>query len=164
MYAGILPYAVHRGDLWLLLGKERAFPDFSGSNLWAPFGGGVERGESLEEAALREGYEETMGIFGTPAQLRAKVDPTPWRHRGGMTLLLRVRYDRHLPAYFRRFYRYTTHCRKDCEGWYEKTAVKWVRLEDVLPRSRLALRPEFHRTLRSLQRHIAAQHSQIYRH
>ncbi len=114
MYAGILPYAVHRGTLWVLLGKERAFPDFPGSNLWAPFGGGVEEGESLEDAALREGYEETMGVFGTPSQLKRRVDPTPWYHRGGMTRLLRVRRDRNLPSYFRRFYRYTTHCRKDC--------------------------------------------------
>ena len=164
MYAGILPYAVHRGTVWFLLGKERAFPDFPGSNLWAPFGGGVEQGESLEDAALREGYEETMGIFGTPAKLGAKVDPAPWYHRGGMTRLLRVRYDPKLPQYFRRFYRYSTHCRKSCEGWYEKTAVRWFRLEDLLHPSRLALRPEFRKTLRSLQRHLMAHHSQIHRH
>ena len=149
-YAGILPYAIHNNRILLLLGKEKREAGWSGSQRWAPFGGGVDPGESLQQAALREGYEESMGLLGTPSSMRGKG--RRWRHEGGMTLLLPLKYDAALPGYFRRFYKYAQRCRpssQSCpEGWYEKTHIRWVPLSKV---QQLDLRPEFRRTLRSLR-------------
>jgi len=149
-YGGVLPYTVVGGKVAVLLGKELKVDGWSGSNLWAPFGGGIDPGESACNAALREGYEETMGMFGTPAELKDKVDDTPWIHKGGLTYLLRIPYDRQLPTYFRNFYRYSRACKaQTCpEGWYEKTKLKWVWLHKL---SEQKLRPEFRETLSSLQ-------------
>ena len=159
-YAGILPYAVVRGEPVLLLGKEVHINGWSGSGLWAPFGGGVDPGESLHAAALREGYEETMGVFGTPRQLAARIRragarAARWRHRGGMTLLMPLELDRNLPRHFRNFYLYSRRCRRqECpEGWYEKTHIRWVPLRK-LREDDLRLRPEFRRTLPSLRRRL----------
>ena len=56
MAAGILPWSVDdSGQLVLLLGRE------ADTGHWAGFGGARDRGESLYDTALREGYEESMG-------------------------------------------------------------------------------------------------------
>lgn len=60
------------GQVLLLLGHDPARPD---APYWFTIGGGVEVGETLEEAAVRELQEET-GIEVTEAQLGAPV------HRG----------------------------------------------------------------------------------
>jgi 8-oxo-dGTP pyrophosphatase MutT (NUDIX family) len=149
-YGGVLPYAEHQGQVWLLLGQELRVPGWSGSEKWSPFGGGVEPGETLEMAAVREGYEESMGLLGRPASMRTRG--LHWSHEGGLTLLLPLEYDRRLPQYFRRFFRYAQRCQQTCpEGWYEKTQIRWVALEHV---DAMDLRPEFRRTLRSLRRKL----------
>jgi 8-oxo-dGTP pyrophosphatase MutT (NUDIX family) len=154
-YAGILPYAMVRGEPVLLLGREKKIPGWRGSGLWAPFGGGVEAGESLRAAALREGYEETMGMLGTPGQLSRGIHPAPWRHTGGATWLLPIPYHKQLSAYFRNFYLYSQHCHKTgCPtGWYEKTEIRWVPLRKVHSQH---LRPEFRQTLPSLRQMFAS--------
>lgn len=154
-YAGILPYAIVRGEVAVLLGKEIHIDGWNGSNKWAPFGGSIDPGETVHAAAMREGYEETMGMFGTPRDLERRVDPEPWTHQGGATYLLRISYDKRLPSYFRNFLRYSQTCTSgQCpEGWYEKTQLKWVWLRKL---HRENLRPEFRDTLRSLQQRMQA--------
>lgn len=152
-YGGILPYALVGGQLWLLLGREMRVDNWSGSQRWSPFGGGVDPGESGWKAALREGYEETMGLFGTPKEMAKRVDRKPWRNnRHEYTLLMPVEYDRNIPRYFRNFYRYAKRCKGKCpEGWFEKTEVRWVRWEQM---RHMELRPEFTKSLSSLKRHL----------
>ena len=106
-YGGVLPYAWSaHGQPLLLLGREQYGKNWSGSRRWSPFGGGVDPGETPARAALREGYEETMGLFGTPAELARRVDRKAWKHKGGVTLLLPVDHDPSLPRYFRNMYKY----------------------------------------------------------
>ena len=56
--SSILPACVHKGTLYFLFGKENDLADTPG---WSDFGGGVEPGEDLFDAALREGGEELTG-------------------------------------------------------------------------------------------------------
>ena len=156
-YGGLLPYAWVKGQPVLLLGREMYLPRWDGSRRWAPFGGGVHSGEKPYRAALREGYEETMGLFGTPRELARKVDRKAWKHAGGLTLLLPVKYDKNIPAYFRNFFRYAQACKgRACpEGWYEKTQIQWVPLARL---DRVSLRPEFQSTLPQLRRHFRRLH------
>jgi 8-oxo-dGTP pyrophosphatase MutT (NUDIX family) len=62
--AGILPVARREdGKLCMLLGKERYVPRWKGSLKWSAFEGGRQSGESVEDAAAREFYEETAGTL-----------------------------------------------------------------------------------------------------
>ncbi len=56
---------VHEGDHVLLGMKKRGF----GNGLWNGFGGKVEQGETIEEAAIRELHEEA-GIHATQLDKR----------------------------------------------------------------------------------------------
>ena len=62
MGAGILPVALYRGCIYLLLGQER------NDLLWSDFGGSTEIKNNTREypfiTAIREGGEELNGILG----------------------------------------------------------------------------------------------------
>ena len=80
-YGGVLPYAWSaHGQPLLLLGREQYGKNWSGSRRWSPFGGGVDPGETPARAALREGYEETMGPSGPRLSWRGA-----WTARRGST-------------------------------------------------------------------------------
>lgn len=51
---GAILFTIKGGKVHVILGKE--------SSGWLPFKGGVEEYETLEEAAIREVYEETCGV------------------------------------------------------------------------------------------------------
>lgn len=63
--AGIMLYKLYNGKVWYLLGKE--------NNEWSAFAGGGEAGETFEECANREFYEETCGIFGDRIKCKERV-------------------------------------------------------------------------------------------
>ena len=61
--AGILPISVDdRGDIRLLLGKERFISHWRGSLKWSGFEGGRKTGEDVVRTAAREFIEESIGI------------------------------------------------------------------------------------------------------
>ena len=66
MGAGIVPVAIFKGTLVFLFGKE------SYDNKWGEFGGSSEKNEEKFATAIREGYEELDGFFGTQQQLKKK--------------------------------------------------------------------------------------------
>ena len=56
---------------WLILcGREREFSKDKDSGKWSDFGGGAEKHEAPKAVAIRECYEESMGIFGNKYVLR----------------------------------------------------------------------------------------------
>lgn len=66
----------------VLLGKRR---NSVGEGTWAPCGGALELGESIEEAAIREAYEET-GLQIRDIKIR---DVARWPDKlGGITVLV----------------------------------------------------------------------------
>ncbi|MHB1910118.1 MAG: DEAD/DEAH box helicase family protein [Nitrososphaerales archaeon] len=73
---GVQPYTIKNSELYLILGKERYSPGWRDSNTWCSFAGRPDRPLTLRdidlarEEALRELDEESMGIFGTPEELR----------------------------------------------------------------------------------------------
>jgi len=66
---GVRVVVVSRGELLLVQHHHRA----SNEVYWCPPGGGRERGETLEETAVREVYEET----GIPVRVLYHVDTSP---------------------------------------------------------------------------------------
>ena len=65
-YAGIIIENV-RGQILFQLRDNK--PNLLNSNLWSIFGGGIEKGETPKEAAVREIYEE-LGIKIKQEELR----------------------------------------------------------------------------------------------
>lgn len=62
--AGIIPVSRNeQGEIVLLLGKERHNVQWRGSFRWSGFEGGRKMGESMEETAVREFMEESMGCI-----------------------------------------------------------------------------------------------------
>lgn len=61
--AGIVPIAWHAGEPHVLLAKEHTVPNWKGSQKWSAFEGGRKTGETVDEAALRECSEESLGVL-----------------------------------------------------------------------------------------------------
>lgn len=138
-YAGVLPYAIHNGKKYYLIGKEHRQIGWSGSSKWSDFGGDPEH-ETPSKGAAREFYEETMGFFGNMSDIVKKLSKEKRISvPGGYTYLMKIDYDKNLPALFERVHRYFLQCSKmhkykqgyleipSCpDGLFEKTDIKWV--------------------------------------
>jgi len=97
MGAGILPVALYRGTLFLLLGQERH------NNLWSDFGGGSHKGEKPFKTAIREGTEELNGFLGTEEELEEEVNNNMVLSicfDKYITYLFSTKYNKDLPKYF----------------------------------------------------------------
>ena len=63
--AGVIPFSRNeRGQVVVLLGRERFNSKWKGSCRWSGFEGGRNRGETLDETCDREFVEETLGVIG----------------------------------------------------------------------------------------------------
>jgi 8-oxo-dGTP pyrophosphatase MutT (NUDIX family) len=149
--AGIIPVSERlneEGDLEtiFLLGKEQHEVGWRGSDLWNDFGGRSEVQDlSPEETAAREAYEESMGLLGTPTEIKDLLQ-TAWRfdYDGGVSFFpyYTLRYNYALPEVFAKFYGYLSKCfryssaEKPCiagcpEGYIEKTELRWFTIDEL---------------------------------
>lgn len=71
--AGVLPYAWKDNEIWFLLGKERRDDTWEGSEKWSSFGGKRELNQTVEQTAIREFYEESMGTIMTLREIQEKI-------------------------------------------------------------------------------------------
>jgi len=135
--AGVMPIAFHGEDFYFLLGQERYDKGWRDSNKYSSFGGKREKGESILDAAVREGYEEGMGFLGTEADLRKQLKRGASKFIGTVeeyahrTYLYEIDYDTDMPKKFKDVYQYALKCgRKELDrvcphGLWEKKAMKW---------------------------------------
>ena len=72
--SSILPVAIHNNKLYFLFGKENSLEESAPG--FSDFGGGIEKGETPFETALREGGEELTGFIGTPTQIKQHIKKT----------------------------------------------------------------------------------------
>lgn len=61
--AGIVPYFIDEGLPHFCLGKESFIWGWTESGKWSPFTGGIKPGENINDAAIREFHEESIGAF-----------------------------------------------------------------------------------------------------
>ena len=150
MAAGILPWSVDdSGQLVLLLGRE------ADTGHWAGFGGARDRGESLYDTALREGYEESMGLIDGET-VRNSTSVRPYNFGTSLTLVVHIPYNASLPTYFHQFYRYSDPVRDWApEGWFEKDSVRWVTMRALRTlHQRNQLRPYMREQLPTILRDL----------
>ena len=158
---GVIPVALHNGDLYFLFGQENdVIKDASKNQDWGDFGGSAKPGESETDTCVREGAEELNGFFGNKRDFKAlllKNQVLKLTYDTRITHLMRVDYDERLPFYFNNNYRFikeTANLRAIAahpeNGYFEKSHVRWFTLAD-LKRERGAFREYFRNFLDMIQ-------------
>ena len=143
MGAGILPIALYRGTIYLLLGQER-------NNLWSDFGGSSHKNEKPYKTAIREGYEELNGFLGNIDDLENIVNSNlilSISYEKYTSYIFNIDYDENLPIYFSNLNKFIEEnandkIMKDHNGLFEKKKLKWLQIKDYKKNnSILQLRP-----------------------
>ena len=131
MGAGILPIALYKGTIFLLLGQER-------TNLWSDFGGSPNKNEKPYKTAIREGYEELNGFLGNINQLEERVNSNlilSINYKKYTSYVFNIEYDKNLPKYFNNLNSFievnaNDKIMKDDNGLFEKKQIKWINIKD----------------------------------
>ena len=108
MGGGILPVAIHKGEILFLFSREWIKSSDDGG-LWSDFGGSKEKNENYKETAIREGYEESSGILGNKKKINYYVNNKTIKeiqHNGYKTFVILIDYDKNLPKKFRKKFLY----------------------------------------------------------
>ena len=153
MVAGsILPIALNdKGELCFLFGKENPMEDSAKG--FSDFGGGLEKGETPFQCALREGSEELTGFLGNKKELRKLI-----KKSGGVYHVLigtyhvhmfHFPYDENLPKYYNQNHMFLWNKMDKTllndSKLFEKIEIQWFTLKDM-KRRRSEFR-EFYRTM-----------------
>lgn len=135
MGAGILPVAIHNKKLMFLFGRENKYADTPG---WSDFGGGPDKGETIFETAIREGYEELSGILGSKTTLKSLVKKNMIHkiHFNKYAIFIfKIKYDETLPKHFNLMNKFIERNIPDIvkkhNGLFEKSEIKWFSLEEL---------------------------------
>lgn len=74
--AGILFYSTKNNETWFLLARESFLEGYKASGQWSAFEGGSQRDETPQQTAVRECFEESMGVIQSREVLEARIaDP-----------------------------------------------------------------------------------------
>lgn len=145
--ASILPVTIHNGELYFLFGKENEMEDSAKG--FSDFGGGVESGESIFDAALREGSEELCGFLGNSKQLSQLI-----QKNGGTyhitygseyhVHIFFLEYDKNLPKYFTNHHHFLWEKMDkkllNKSKLFEKQEIRWFSLKDI-DKNKIKFRP-----------------------
>ena len=143
--AGCLPVAWHAGKMYFLFGKE-AYNDRAPG--YSDFTGGLERGESVYDGALREFAEETTGFFGDVGELDQLIHtnggclPLALGERGDYHVhLFRMKMDPVVIECYNRNHAFiydhvSNHRFLKSTKLFEKIRVDWMTVEEMRRRRR----------------------------
>ena len=138
MGGGILPIAKKDGNYYVLLSRESVDIDWKDAGKWSDFGGSKEKNETEYETAIREGTEETCGVYGNKINIKNLIDNyTEYvvKLHNYSTYLVKVNYNPMLPYRFNKIYRNalknTPKLVYEQNGLYEKDKIRWVNVNDL---------------------------------
>ena len=136
--AGILPVAIKNNKIYFLFGRETMDIVFRDAGKWSDFGGKIEKGEKLEDVAIREGWEETSGIFGNEKNIKEWVEKkTIQKITNGTytSFLVATDYNTKLPNIFDKNYKNIKKNNPELiyehNGLYEKDKIKWIEVDNL---------------------------------
>tara|TARA_B100000902_G_scaffold136697_1_gene134971 strand:- start:1461 stop:1970 length:510 start_codon:yes stop_codon:yes gene_type:complete len=142
MGGGILPVAHHNNQWYFLFGRE------NDGKKWGDFGGSKEGTETFYQTAIREGYEELNGFYGSMSELRRKVTRNKVTQIEQIddtgkykTYIFKVDYDANLPTYYTNNFRFINNYSPEIvnnkpNGMYEKDMIKWFSLDELTKQRR----------------------------
>ena len=138
MGGGILPMTIRKGKVYFLFAREYRCNDSKNGGNWSDFGGSREKNETYEQTAIREGWEETAGIFGNKKDIENLIKNktvkklTKNKYR---TYVVLIEYDKNLPKKFRSDFlnakRQTPKTVDEYNGLYEKDMLRWMSYNDI---------------------------------
>jgi 8-oxo-dGTP pyrophosphatase MutT (NUDIX family) len=135
--ASILPITIHNKKLYFLFGKENELEDSAKG--WSDFGGRVDPGETIYQAALREGSEELTGFLGNKKELKSTIKKNGGFHKMSFDKyhvhLFYLPYDENLPLYYNQNHRFLwEHMDKNVLNetkLFEKIEIKWFSIDEM---------------------------------
>ena len=135
MGGGILPVAFYKGKIYFLFSREYS-KSKTKSGLWSDFGGSREKGETYEETAIREGYEESNHILGTKKYIIELINNGLYdiTINGYRTYIVLIDYDKNMPSKFRQQFLSVKNNKPHLiskNGLYEKDMLKWYSYKDI---------------------------------
>lgn len=141
--AGILPTSVFNGKRYYLIGRESLKIKFKESGLYSDFGGGIEKNETKLNAAIREGFEETIGIIGDKKVIRNLIRNKLYKKvniNNEVIYVVKIKYDKNLPNKFKHKYKtlYSflkkspKNIQKKFKSYLEKDKVMWLTKEEMI--------------------------------
>jgi len=157
-----LPVALHKGKLYFLFGKENPLEDSARG--FSDFGGGMEKGETPFETAVREGSEELTGFLGNPTQLRNHIKKMrgtyAFTHTNAKNSaqnytvhIVCYEYDENLPKYYNANHRFLwdkmNHGLLSSTKLFEKIEIEWF-CEDDLRRRMPEYRPFYREVVETM--------------
>ena len=135
--ASILPITIHNGKLHFLFGKESPMEDSAKG--WSDFGGRVDAGETIFQAALREGSEELTGFLGDETAIKKMI-----RSNGGFHKIVHnkynvhlfyLHYDENLPSQYNHNHKFLwERLDKDVMNkskLFEKIEIRWFSMDEI---------------------------------
>ena len=156
MGAGVLPVALHQGQLYFLFGEE--FDEHK----WIDFGGGAKPGESTLQNAVREGCEELNGFFGTSSDFKHLIKTNlclklnlESENSSYTSFLVQVPYDPNLPFYFNNHHKFIKAHLPHLvgkNGLFEKRQIQWMTFREI-EKKRLQFRHYYRPMLDELKQH-----------
>lgn len=157
LYAGILPFAINKGDIYYLLGRESSGKH---RHMYSDFGGHIEQGETVFIAAAREGCEELFPagelILGPRSTVTKNIKFMPYiESLTASHFLWKIKYDVTLPQIFGQLRRLaitnTAESAITASGhllnpvYLEKDRLMWVKASHI-PKMK-NLRPHFRKDM-----------------
>lgn len=133
--SALLPTAIHNNKLYFLFGKERHNDDTPG---WSDFGGGVDKGETVLQTAIRESQEEMTGFLGGDKEVKEILRRGTYKinHNNRYHILIcKLDYDDKLPFYYNNNSRFL-HNKLDPaiikdSKIFEKEEIRWVCVDEL---------------------------------
>ena len=132
MGAGILPVTVHNGKLYFLFGQE------DNGHKWSDFGGRSETNETDLQTALREGYEELDGYYGSMNEFKQMVKNNivlnVQNTEKYTSFIIKIPYDDTFPSYFNNHHKFMKTHFPDLinkNGFFEKRQIKWMTIAEI---------------------------------
>ena len=138
MGGGILPISKYKNKIYFLFGLEHE------EKLWSDFGGGKYKNETPYQTAIREGYEELNGVFGSKTSLRElvsknlvlKIDYNSVKGRNSAytSFLFEIPYNEALPYFFNvqhEFIETNIPSIVNNNGFFEKSKIQWMSFADI---------------------------------
>ena len=136
--SSILPVSIHNEKIYFLFGKETELEQSAKG--FSDFGGGIEKGESIYDTAMREGAEELTGFLGNSDEIREYIET-----HGGIykinhqnkyhTHIFVIDYDENLPKYYNQNHRFLwekmdKYALKETK-FFEKIEIKWFSPQEM---------------------------------
>ena len=143
--SSVLPVAFHKNQLYFLFGKENPYADTPG---WSDFGGGVEKGETPLDTAMREAAEELTGFLGDTPTIKRHIQTHGGLYKMNMDDKYHVHifapeYDAKLPKYYNDSHQFLWKKMDEkakSSVIFEKIEIAWMTIADM-KKNRAKFRP-----------------------